>query len=157
MGFPAAVALECLRHNRARKPAELLAASRLELRRRFAKALPVKAVSDAVPCAFAHDRQAFPNGEPWGARGRSPQTRITGKRLPAGNVGGKGAKPPKPKRWRCGGRGERAGARGLPQRHRSSSREAARSSARITAPARTWGFPKGGVQHPTLVRGFARG
>ena len=81
-------------HNRARGVTELLAASRQELPRRFAEALPAKAVSDAVPCADAHDRQTFPfgkrggqgakpptgahdrqtspNGEPWGARGRSP-------------------------------------------------------------------------------------
>ena len=132
-----------------------------------------KAATNVVPCAGAHDRQTFPNGE------RGGQTRMTGKRSPKGNAGGQGAQPqqvrmtgkrprlgtlggkggaaPNPKRWRCGGRGERAGARGLPQRHRSSSREAARSSAKFTAPARTWGFPKGGVQHPTLVRGFARG
>ena len=103
--------------------------------REICEGVAAKAVSNAVPCAGAHDRQTFPNG---GRRGQ-------------------GGEAPNPKRWRCGGRGERARARGFPQRHRSSSREAARSSAKFTALARTWGFPKGGVQHPTLVRGFARG
>ena len=32
-----------------------------------------KAVSNAVPCAFAHDRRTFPNGEPWGLGGAAPK------------------------------------------------------------------------------------
>ena len=121
-------------HNRARGVTELLAASRQELPGDLRR-LRRKSRNERGTMRCAHDRQTFPFGE----------------------RGGQGGEAPTPKRWRCGNRGERARARGLPQRHRSSSREAARSSAKFTAPARTWGFPKGGVQHPTLVRGFARG
>ena len=110
--------------------------------REICEGIAAKAVSDAVPCAGAHDRQTFPNGE------RGGQMRMTGKRSPTGNLGGPGGEAPIPKRWRCGGRGERAGARGLPQRHRSSSREAARSSANPDSAARLGGFQRGASSTP---------
>jgi len=45
---------------------ELLAASRQELPE-ICEGVAAKAVSNAVPCAGAHDRQTFPNG---GRRGQ---------------------------------------------------------------------------------------
>ena len=157
MGFPPAVALaRPAAAIRARGVTELLAASRQELPRRFAKALPVKAVSDAVPCAFAHDRQTFPFGEPWGARGRSPQTRMTGKRPLMGNAGGKGAKPPKPKRWRCGSRGERARARAFP--NGTEAPAAKRRGVRpIRIAQRDLGVSKGGRPAPHFGPGIRKG
>ena len=41
-----------------------------------------KAVSDAVPCAFAHDRQTFPNGERGGQGGVSPHPEAVEVRQP---------------------------------------------------------------------------
>ena len=132
---PLAVALECLRHNRARGVTELLAAYAAGASGRFAEASPQK------PFRTRYHARA----------------RMIGKLSPMGNLRGQGGEAPTPKRWRCGGRGERARARAFPNGTEAPAAQAARSSARATAPARTWGFPKGGVQHPTLVRGFARG
>ena len=133
-------------HNRARGVTELLAASRQELPRRFAEALPAKAVSDAVPCADAHDRQTFPFGERRGQGGASPQqARMTGRRPPTGNLGGQGGAAPKRS---GGGAAAEASAHALaafPNGTEAPAAQAARSSAKFAAPARTWGFPKGGV------------
>ena len=117
-----------------------------------------KALSDVVPCAGAHDRQTFPNGERGGQGAQAPKTGAHDRQtFPFGKPWGQGAKPPKPKRWRCGGRGERARARGLPQRHRSSSREAARSSANPDSASEDLGVSKGGRPAPHFGPGIRKG
>ncbi len=117
-----------------------------------------KAVSNAVPCAGAHDRQTFPFGEPWGARGRQPPTGAHDRQTsPFGNIGGKGAPAPTPKRWRCGGRGERAGARGFPQRHRSSSRASGEEFGQIYRASEDLGVSKGGRPAPHFGPGIRKG
>ena len=153
-------------HNRARgsdgTPSRV---ARQELPRRLAKAFARKSRNGTLSHAHgAHDRRTFPDGERWGARGAQPpqQARMTGKRSPNGERGGQGgAKPPTPnKRWRCGGRGERARARGLPQvEHRSSSRASGEEFGQIRIPRqrRLGGFPKGGRPAPPLWSGDSQG
>ena len=132
LGFPLAVALECLRHNRAPKEAIKSGFGGTPRRfaagasGRFAKALPQKPLRTRY-----HAR-----------------SRMIGRCSLMGNAGGQGASAPTLKRWRCGGCGERACARGLPQRHRSSSREAARSSANPDSAARLGGFQRGASSTP---------
>ena len=117
-------------HNRARGVTELLAAYAAGASGRLAKALPQKPFrTRSHALARMIGRRFSPSGE-----------------LHGGNLGG--AQAPTPKRWRCGNRGERAGARGLPQRHRSSSREAARSSANPDSGARLGGFQRGASSTP---------
>ena len=113
---PLAVALEWLRHNRARGVTELLAAYAAGASGRFAKASPQKpfrkryhaltrmigklsplgnAGGKGAKPPNAHDKQTFPVWEPWGQGGVSPQqARMTGRLFLTGNAGGQGAKPP---------------------------------------------------------------
>ena len=142
LGFPLAVALA--------RPSAAIRAPKEAIKSGF-DGTPSRCAAEASG-RFAKALPAKPKRTRYHARAR-----MTSKRPRLGTLGGKGAPAPTPKRWRCGGRSERACARAFPQRHRSSSREAARSSANPDSAARLGGFQRGGVQHPTLVRGFARG
>ena len=167
--YPLAVALECLRHNRARGVTELLAAYAAGASGRFAKALPQKpfrtlshALTRMIGELFltgnvggqgaqppnVHDRQTSPNGERGGARGRSPPNVHDRQMFPNGERGGQGGVSPQSEAvevrqpWRARTRSR------FPQRHRSSSREAARSSANPDSGARLGGFQRGASSTP---------
>ena len=60
-------------HNRARGVTELLAAYAAGASAQICGGVAAKAVSDAVPCAGAHDRQAFPVWERGGPGGEAPK------------------------------------------------------------------------------------
>ena len=61
-------------HNRARGVTELLAAYAAGASAQICVGFAAKAVSDVVPCAFAHDKRTFPFGERYLKRGgKGPQ------------------------------------------------------------------------------------
>ena len=91
---PLAVALECLRHNRARGVTELLAAYAAGASGRFAKALPQKPFRTRSHARSRMTGKLSPLGNVGGKGALAPNRRVTGKRPLTGNVGGKGAKPP---------------------------------------------------------------
>ena len=136
MGFPlCGRARVACGHNRARGVTELLAASRQELPGDLQRRCPQK---PQRTLSHAHSR-------------------MTGGRFLTGTLGGKGAQPPKPKRWRCGGRGERARARGLLQRHRSSSRASGEEFGQVCRASEDLGVSKGGRPAPHFVPGIRKG
>ena len=96
-GIPPAVALaRPSAAIRARGVTELLAACAAGASAQICEGVAAKAKTNAVPCAGAHDRRAFPFGERRGPGGVSPQTRMTGRRSLTGNLGGQGGVSPHP-------------------------------------------------------------
>ena len=135
-GIPPAVALECLRHNRARGVTELLAAYAAGASGRFAKASPQKPFRTRYHARSRMTSKRFPMGNLRGQGGKAPKAGAHDRQtFPSGERGGQGGEAPKTEAvevrqsWRARTRSR------FPQRHRSSSREAARSSAKFTAPA----------------------
>ena len=124
---PTAVALECLRHNRARGVTELLAAARQELPRRFAEALPQKPVSGAGAMRVSRNESAdSPLWGTWGQGGEAPKRSGGGAAIVA----------------------SAHALAAFPNGTEAPAAQAARSSANPDSAARLGGFQRGASSTP---------